>query len=430
MSDDTSFSCEIVAIGTELLLGQVIDTNSAWMGEQLALAGIDSHFQTKVGDNPARMQAAIELALSRSDAVICCGGLGPTQDDITRDVIAAVMGVPLERHDDIAERIRMRFMNRGRDMPANNLRQADVPVGASVNPAMPGTAPGLTCPLTMPDGAEKVIYAVPGVPYEMQEMFGAGILPDLQNRAGVTAVIKSRTLKTWGRSESGLAEALADEIERLDEVGGATIAFLASGWNGLKVRITAKASSDDKVIAMLDDEEARVRAIIGDEIVFAVDDDTMESVVLDLCRRHGFTLGAAESLTGGLVGARITDEPGCSDVFRGSVVSYAADVKFDLLGVPEVPVVSEAAVRAMALGACRVLGTECSVAVTGVAGPDPHEGFDPGTVWMATCINDDVDSFVVEWPFDRERVRQFTTVTVLGALRQRLAALGNDDAPG
>ncbi len=420
MSTTASFSCEIVAIGSELLLGQIVDTNSAWMGEQLALAGIDSHFQTKVGDNPTRMRAAIEAALERSDSVICCGGLGPTQDDITRQVIADVMGVPLVRHDEIVERIRSRFLNRGRDMPENNKRQADVPEGAVVNPAMPGTAPGLICPV----GDSKVIYAVPGVPYEMEEMFTVGILPDLQRRAGVTAVIKSRTLKTWGRSESGLAETLADEIDRLDEEGSATIAFLASGWNGLKVRLTAKAASDADADAILAEEERRVRAIVGDDIVFGVDDESMESVVLDLCRRHGLTLATAESLTGGLIGARITEIPGCSDVFRGGVVSYASEVKFDLLGVPEGPVVSEEAVTAMAIGACRVLGADCSVAVTGVAGPGPRDGVEAGTVWMATSVRGAVEAFHVQWPFDRQRVRQFTTITVLAALRQRLVGLG------
>lgn len=420
------FTCEIVAIGSELLLGQIVDTNSSWMGEQLALAGIDSHFQTKVGDNRARMRAALELALDRSDAVICCGGLGPTQDDITREVIAELLGVPLERDPALVRAIEQRFASRQRTMPANNLRQADVPVGAQVNPALPGTAPGLICPIPAAAGRrDKVIYAVPGVPWEMQEMFFAGILPDLKARAGIAAVIRSRTLRTWGRSESGLAELLHDEIERLDRDGRVTLAFLASGWEGLKVRLTAKAPSEDEALAVLADEEARVRTIIGDEIVFGIDDDTMESVVLELCRNRGLTLATAESLTGGLIGARLTAIPGSSDVFRGGIVSYAADVKRSLLSVPEGPVVSEAAVTAMATGACEVLSSDCSVAVTGVAGPGPADGVDAGTVWVATCVQGDVVAQRFEWPFDRERTRQFTTITVLDALRRRL--LGRPD---
>ncbi len=173
--------CEVVAVGTELLLGQIVDTNSSWIGEQLALVGIDSHFQVKVGDNAGRMEFCIRQALERSDAVVCCGGLGPTQDDITRDVIAQIMGVEMVRDDTIAAHIRDIFEGRGRVMPENNLRQADVPEGASTIAQMPGTAPGLVCPLTI-DGVEKVIYAVPGVPHEMREMMLGTVLDDLRQR--------------------------------------------------------------------------------------------------------------------------------------------------------------------------------------------------------------------------------------------------------
>jgi nicotinamide-nucleotide amidase len=411
----TGLRTEVVAVGTELLLGQIVDTNSSWIGEQLALAGIDSHFQTKVGDNPDRIRAVLELALERSDAVIVCGGLGPTQDDLTRDVIAEVMGVELVHDPDLVARIEAMFG--GRTMPVNNLRQAQVPVGASTLSVMPGTAPGLCAPV-----GDKVIYAVPGVPWEMKAMIEGDVLPDLKRRAGITSVIHSRTLRTWGESESGLAERLHDEIERLDREGGVTLAFLASGIEGLKVRMTAKAETDEAVALLLDDEEARVRAILGDDLVFGLDDQTMEAAVLDLCAQRGYTLATAESLTGGLIGARITDVPGASAVYRGSVVSYATDVKFSLLGVPEGPVVSEAAVVAMARGVCRVLGADVSVAVSGVAGPEAAEGEPVGSVWMATAIGDDVVATHVQWPFDRDRIRQFTTITVMNALRLRLLA--------
>ncbi len=202
--------CEVVAIGTELLLGQIVDTNSSWIGEQLALAGIDSHFQVKVGDNFDRMEGCIRQALDRSDAVICCGGLGPTQDDITREVIAKVMGVALERDPDMAEKIRALFETRGRVMTENNLRQADIPVGGWPIPQMPGTAPGLVCPV-----GDKVVYALPGVPHEMREMMEGTVLPDLKRRSGQTAVIRSRVLRTWGHSESGLAEVLAERTTPL-----------------------------------------------------------------------------------------------------------------------------------------------------------------------------------------------------------------------
>src|SRR4051794_5657944 len=199
--------CEVVAVGTELLLGQIVDTNSSWIGQQLAWAGIDSVFQTKVGDNAERIAAALRLALSRADAVIVCGGLGPTQDDITRDVIAGVLGVPLRRDPDLEDRITAMFSSRFRTMPANNLRQADVPEGARIMAQMPGPAPGLVCPVGDPEARPgQVIYAVPGVPYEMKEMVAGTVIPDLRRRSGDTAVIRSRTLRTWGQSESGLAE--------------------------------------------------------------------------------------------------------------------------------------------------------------------------------------------------------------------------------
>ncbi len=419
--------CEIVAVGTELLLGQIVDTNSSWIGEQLALAGIDCLRHTAVGDNRDRMLDAFRGALERSDALIVTGGLGPTQDDITRSVIAELMGAELVRDESLVARIEAVFGGRGRSMPANNLLQADVPVGARPIEQMPGTAPGLVCPIGAEPGVDgddspKVVYAVPGVPWEMRQMVEGTILPDLKRRAGISSVIRSRTLRTWGHSESGLAEDLADEIDRLDREGGVTIAFLASGMEGLKVRLTAKAATAEAAEALLADEEARVRAIAG-EIVFGVDDQTMESVVLDLLVERGLTLATAESLTGGMIGTRLTEVPGASRAFVGSVVAYDGAVKRDLLGVPaDVHVVSEEAVSAMAAGVCAHLGADVSVAVTGVAGPDPQDGIEPGTVWMATCVDGAVEAWRTRWPFDRTRIRQFTVITVLDALRRRLLA--------
>ena len=412
-------NCEVVAIGTELLLGQIVDTNSSYIGEQLAMVGIDSHHQTKVGDNHDRMVAVLRQALDRSDAVICCGGLGPTQDDITRAAIAEVMGVNLVRDEAIVERIRTMFGGRGRPMPDNNLLQADVPEGASINPAMPGTAPGLICPLASAD-AGKVIYAVPGVPWEMKQMLAEGILPDLQRRAGFTGSIRSRTLRTWGQSESGLAEQLDDEIRRLDETGEATIAFLASGWEGLKVRITAKADTVEEAEAILDAEEHLVRDIVGEEIVFGTDDDTMESVVLQLLRERGQTLAVAESLTGGLIGSRLTGIAGSSDVFRGGITPYDRELKLSLLGCPDVAAVSEEMATAMAERVCVVLGADVGIAVTGVAGPAPLEGNDPGDVWIATHLDGVTEARFLKMPFDRDRIRQFTNIQSLNLLRHRL----------
>lgn len=410
-------NCEVIAVGTELLLGQIIDTNSSYIGEQLAQAGIDSHFQTKVGDNPERMRQVFELALSRSDAIIACGGLGPTQDDITRPTIAAVMGVELETRDELVEEIANRFGTRGRDMPANNLLQAEVPIGGEAIPIMPGTAPGLVCPV-----GDKVIYAVPGVPWEMREMIDGFVLPDLKARAGITSVIASRVLRTWGHSESGLAETLGAEIARLDETGEATLAFLASGMEGLKVRITAKAATETDVAAVLDAQEQRVRKIIGQNLIFGVDDETMETAVVDLCRSQGLTLAVAESLTGGLIGQRITSNPGVSDVFRGSIVSYADQAKADVLSIGDLAPISQEGAAAMAQGVADLLDADCAVAVTGVAGPAPAGGHEVGTVFMANLVDGETEVLRVDWPFDRRRIREFTTITALNQLRKRLIA--------
>ena len=409
-------NCEVVAVGTELLLGQIVDTNSSWIGEQLALAGIDCFLQVKVGDNWDRIRDALQIALDRSDAVIVCGGLGPTQDDITRDVIAEVMGVELVEDPEVIERLHEIFGSRGRNMPMNNLRQAQVPQGASRIAQMPGTAPGLMCPI-----GDKVIFAVPGVPYEMKEMVEGTVIPELRRRAGDTGVIRSRTIRTWGHSESGIAEMLADRLEELDRTGTATIAFLASGIEGLKVRVTAKADTSELADAVVAAEVDEVAKILAD-YVFSTEDQTMEEVVLNLLRERGLTLGLAESLTGGLIASRLVGIPGASDVLQGSVVSYASSVKFDVLGVAEGPVVSDDAVRAMSEGACRVLNSDVGIAVTGVAGPDEQEGIPVGTVFMATTLDGVTETSMAKFPFNREQTRQFTVITVLDHLRRRLLA--------
>jgi nicotinamide-nucleotide amidase len=418
---------EIVAIGTELLLGQIADTNSAWMGEHLAAAGVDSHYHQAVGDNQGRIVLALRTALARSDAVIVCGGLGPTQDDITRESIAEVMQVELRRDDEIVERIKTIFMSRSRAMPDNNLRQADVPVGASIIEQTRGTAPGLICPL-----GNKVIYAVPGVPHEMEEMFDRGILPDLRRRmaeSGEVAVIKSRVIRTWGASESGLAEALGDRVEELDhrevdDRSTLTIAFLASGIEGIKVRITARAATDALADRLLAEEETRVRDILQERlggIVFGTDDQTMEHAVAALLVPRQLTLGLAESLTGGLIGARLVNVPGSSHWFKGCIVAYDSAVKHTILGVPPGPVVSTAAAEAMALGARSALGADVGLGITGVAGPDEQDGQRPGTVFVGIALPDTaVFSQQLFLPGDRDRVRQFSSISALDMLRRSL----------
>src|SRR3954471_3186738 len=238
------------------------------------------------------MVRCLRELLARADAVVVCGGLGPTPDDVTREAIAEVMGVELERRDDLIEHIREIFGGRGRPFPENNLRQADVPVGGDVIPNPIGTAPGLQCEVTV-DGKAKVVYAVPGVPYEMTEMVNKYVLPDLLERSGERAVIVSRSLKTWGTSESGLAEMIA---HRVDVQTNPTIAFLARGIEGLVVRLTAKAATAAEAEALIAEEEIVLREILG-ALVFGIDDETIEHAALHALEACGWTLGVAESLT-------------------------------------------------------------------------------------------------------------------------------------
>lgn len=301
-------------------------------------------------------------------------------------------------------------------MPENNLLQADLPEGALAIKEMPGTAAGLICPV-----GEGIVYAVPGVPSEMQQMISGTVIPDLKRRTGSTSAIKSRTLRTWGYAESKLAELLASRIDALEEAGNPTLAFLASGIEGMKVRITAKASDDGAARRLLDAEEREIRAILG-TCIFGVDEQTMESVVIDQLRSASLSLATAESLTGGLLGARITEVPGASDVFRGGLVAYASDLKHRLLRVPEGPVVSEASAASMATGIRQLLDADVGLATTGVAGPAEQEGQPVGTVYVALAMENHTEVRRLQLGGVRQQIRQFSVIGILNLLRLHLSA--------
>jgi len=407
--------CDVVAVGTELLLGQINDTNSAWIGEQLAANGIASLLQVKVGDNVGRIATALRERLAEADAVVVTGGLGPTHDDLTRDAIAAVMGAELHFDGDVAAVIQQLFSSRGRRMSDNNLRQAMVPDGATVIPQTRGTAPGLICPV-----GDKVVYAVPGVPHEMRDMLERAVLPDLRARSGEPGIIASRRVKTWGESESGLNERLDAVIARLDAEGDPTLAFLARGWEGLEVRLTTRKPDVAAATAVLDQWEAELRSVLG-SLVFGVDDQSMESVVIDALRSQGLTLALAESVTGGLVAARLTAVAGASDVLRGSIVSYASEVKFELLDVTPGPVVNEPVAAEMAEGVRRALGSDVGLALTGVAGPTEQDDVPVGTVCIGVALPFGTSTTTVRLGKQREQIRQFAVINALDFLRRKLA---------
>ncbi len=433
---------ELITVGTELLLGQIVNTNATVMAEHLASYGIECHFAQTVGDNHDRMVLALRTALARSDAAIVCGGLGPTQDDITREAVAEVMNKPLVQNPDVKRYIEDLFSSKGIDMPLINLRQADVPVGASIIPQTDGTAPGLICPM-----GRKVVYVLPGVPREMKDMLLRAVIPDLLERIkanGETVVMQSRILRTWGMSESALAQKLSPLIDLLDKDPSATtqsltaqppstapsftkaqppratIAFLASGIEGIKVRITATASNHEMATQLLDRVEGEVRSIVG-KAVFGIDDDTMESVTASLLARHSLTIALAESLTGGLATSRLVNVPGASKWLKGGITSYATSVKQELLSLTPGPVVSKDAAISMATHVADLFGADIGLSFTGVAGPDTQDDQPVGRVYIGLSMpNIDPEAIELNLPGDRSLIRQLAVISGLDLLRRRL----------
>ncbi len=402
---------EVIAVGTELLLGQIVNGNGAAIGRRLAEEGFDAHYQVVVGDNEDRLAAALETAMGRSDAVILTGGIGPTQDDLTREAICRATGRAKLFSEEYAEALRARWAATGRVMPESNLRQAEFPEGGEQLPNAKGTAPGIAL-----EHEAVWVFALPGVPQEMMALLDDEVMPRLRRAAGGPAVVKSRLLRSWGMSESQVAELLDDLFQ---SSSNPSVAFLASGGE-IKVRITAKADNEADAAALIEPVEAEVRHRLGVRI-FGSDGETIEAVVLRLLDERGWHLATAESATGGLIAARITAVPGASGQFVGSVVSYATELKRRLLEVPEdilveTGVVSEETAMAMAVGAARLLGAEVAVSVTGSAGPDEQE-HSAGTMVIGVHTPEGTAARTFRLPGDRERVRTYAGTAALQLVR-------------
>lgn len=410
--------CEIIGVGTELLLGQIINTNAAWIGQRLAVVGWDSLRQAVVGDNEERIADAIREALGRADSVILTGGLGPTQDDVTRESIAAVAGVRLVRDPEIEQWLRQRFSRLGGSRMAEmNLRQADVPEGGRTIDNPVGTAPGLIIEI-----GGKPVYAVPGVPREMERMLEEVVLPDLAVRAGEGRAIVSRTLRTAGVGESSLAERLTPRWDAL-AAGGVTMAYLASAGE-VRIRLTAVGHTREEALDAIGPVEAAIREELGD-VVYGLDDESLEARVGRLLADAKRTLACAESLTGGLVGGRITNVAGASDYYLGGVVTYATEAKTAVLGVDqellaEQGPVSEAVAGAMAEGVRRLLSASVGLATTGVAGPAEQGGQPVGTLCLGVADADSTVTRKLRAPGDRAQIRAWATTSALDLLRRRL----------
>ncbi len=417
----------LLAVGTELLLGDVVNTNAAWLGRRLTEAGLDVVASTVVDDHTDRIARAARAAigagaLGRADALVITGGIGPTQDDLTRAGLGAAAGVALRRDDALARTLRKRYAELGRRMPEPNLVQADLPDGAEPIENPHGTAPGIRMGL-----ADGVAYALPGVPHEMRAMVEASVLPDLLARAGRPAAIVTRTLRTAGTGESAVAERLGPLHEQLAAGGNPMLSFLA-GEGEVRVRLTARADTTEAAWALIEPAEAQARQALG-ETVYGADEDTLDAVVHRLLAARGATVAAAESLTGGLLGAALSELPGASATYRGGLITYATDIKTSLAGVSvdllaaRGPVADDVA-AAMAEGARDRLGATYGLGLTGVAGPEAQGGQPVGTVCIGLAGPGPTAVRSARLPGDRPRIRRYAVVAALDLLRRHLEGSG------
>jgi nicotinamide-nucleotide amidase len=406
---------EVVTIGTELVLGQILDTNAVDLGRDLAAAGVEIVRRTSVADRPDMIRAAVAEALDRTGFVITTGGLGPTRDDMTKNEVAAIFKKPLILDEAVLQSLQERFRRLGRPMPDVNRTQALVPAGATVLPNPRGTAPGLWVEET-----DRVVVMLPGVPSEMRGLLAEEVLPRIAGR-GETAgiVVRSRTVRTTGIAESALAERVG-HIE--DEIAPLTLAYLPS-VSGVDLRVTAWRLREEEAERRLVAATAQLRERAG-EHVYGEDNADIAATILDVLRARRQRLAVAESCTGGLLGGRITAVPGSSDVFAGGIVAYADDVKRELLGVPAALInahgaVSEEVVLAMAAGAQQRFGVDAALAVTGIAGPGGGTADKPvGTVWLAARLGTAARALRRVFPGDRGEIRARSAQAALDLLRR------------
>lgn len=413
-----SHTAELIAVGTELLLGNIANTDAQMISQGLSQLGINVYYHTVVGDNPQRVRQAVDIARGRADILITTGGLGPTCDDLTKVAVAQAFGKELVYHEPSAQRIRERFAQRGTPVTENNFQQAMVPEGCTVLDNDWGTAPGVAF---QADGTH--VLMLPGPPRECEMMFRHRALPYLQQLAD--GVIASRTVKTFGIGESA-AEALLRDL--MNALHNPTLAPYAKP-TGTELRITAHAPTREEALRLIAPVEEQVKAILGDKVI-GVDVDSLEEVCFALLKDRGLTVGTAESCTGGLLAKLLTDLPGSSAVFRGGVVSYTNGVKAGLLGVPQdlldrYGAVSPQVAEAMARGAKAALGCDIALSTTGVAGPDADDRGNPiGLVYLGLAWGDQCR--ITEFragPVERERVRRQAAQTALDLLRRHLTGL-------
>jgi nicotinamide-nucleotide amidase len=416
---------ELLTVGTELLLGFTIDTNGAELARALASIGVEVARRTSVGDDRAAIQDAVGAALDRTGAVLITGGLGPTRDDITKHAVAELLALPLEFHDAIWQQLVERFRGLGREPVASNRSQAEVPRGGTVLRNRWGTAPGLWL-----DSSRGLVIMLPGVPLEMRNLLAHEVIPRLAPRAG-NQVIRSRTVRTTGIPESTLAERLGDIEDAIRPLG---LAYLP-GLEGVDLRLTSRgvAASESDVRLAAAASELRRRA---GEHAYGEGEETLADIVVGLLRTAGRTIGVAESCTGGLLGGRLTDVAGGSDVFRGGIIAYDNEVKVRELDVPDELLrlhgaVSDPVAVAMAEGVRRRLSLGVGVGITGIAGPGGATPDKPvGTVCIAVAGLGAVHCRRTLFPGSRPEVRARAVQAALYMVRQRLLLVPGAAGPG
>jgi len=405
---------EILAVGTELLMGQIVNTNAQYLTKRLNDLGVNVYYHSVVGDNPARLKECLRLALSRCDVVITTGGLGPTRDDITKETIAEIMGVKLVRHEETLRNIKCFFERVDRRMMENNIKQADIPEGCIIIPNHNGTAPGC---IIEKDG--KTVIMLPGPPKEMIPMFEETVSPYFGKKTG--QIIGSRMLKVFGIGESEMEMKIMDLVEAQSNP---TIAPYVN-MGEVVIRVTARSKNYDEAMKMIDPVIEKIKERLGSNL-YAYDGETLEEIVVRLLIERNISISTAESCTGGMLASKLVNVPGVSKVFANGFITYSNQSKTDILGVSPDTIstfgaVSKETALEMVKGLIKRTAARAGIAITGIAGPDGGTPEKPvGTVWIAVMLDGEIEASIFKLNGDRERVRHTACLNALNMLRKKI----------
>ena len=408
---------EILAVGTELLMGQIVNTNAQYITKRLNDVGVNVYYHSVVGDNPVRLKECLRLALSRADVVITTGGLGPTKDDITKEIAAEIVGMKLVRHEETYQNIRCFFERVNRKMMDNNTKQADIPEGCTIIPNNNGTAPGC---LIEKEG--KTIILFPGPPNEMIPMFEETVFPYFEKKTG--QIIGSRMLKVFGLGESEMEMKILDLIEAQSNP---TIAPYVN-MGEVVIRVTARSKDKREAMEMIDPVIERIKERLGSAL-YALDGETLEQTVAKLLMDRDISISTVESCTGGMLASKLVNVPGISKVFANGFITYSNQSKIDVLGVAPDTIKTYGAVSRetaveMVKGLVKKTGTRAGVAISGIAGPDGGTPEKPvGSVCIAVYLDGEIDSIEIKLNGDRERVRHMACLNALNMMRKKILCL-------